>query len=88
MGGRYISFLSLFFLQKKMSQQTSSSSSRAITRELGQWNNARRLAAIDAMIRFRPSQQRQQNKSFSWAYIYTPLNNTSPNLGPLFYCFY
>lgn len=61
----------------------SSSSSDTTAHKRGQWDNARRLAAIDAMLRFRPFKQRQQNSGYSWANIFESVNNTSPNLGLL-----
>ncbi|KAI7867940.1 hypothetical protein BDF14DRAFT_1881313 [Spinellus fusiger] len=49
----------------------------------GQWDNARKLATIEAMISFRPFEQKYKFVQSAWDEVLEAVNKTSVNLHPL-----
>lgn len=46
----------------------------------GQWDDARRLAAVEAMISFRPFEQKHTLVQSAWDEVFEVVNETSPSL--------
>lgn len=49
----------------------------------GRWSYERHLAAIDAMINYRPFEKHHTSALASWDKVFESVNNTSPDLVPL-----
>ena len=73
-----------------MSQQSNSNSPIIIqsskiqpVERRGRWSYERHLAAIDAMINYRPFEKHHTSALASWDKVFESVNNTSPDLVPL-----